>query len=281
MKKGQITILKDLILILVVAIGLFSMVSMIGDGLKKSTRGTDCLAGMNLKAQTTFETMSGFTNYEGVDTACPVYRVTISDKKTVIKKKDKKFETIKYDYLDNDTVNDIISKELMYCWYQYGAGNIEIFWVPGNFLKTLRLSDSYAKGCRICSEITFDLETNPLGGFGGFYDYMKNNGITNKQILNDVSANSYYSYIAESDRICEKDHLSEEGDNCWEKYAYKSGLRVDETYFDPGTTYLTIITRQGIKKASKDDDKRTINAYVVKASDYKRTELCDYPLPFK
>lgn len=273
--------LKDLILIFVVAIGLFSMVSMIGDGLKKGTRGQDCLMGMNLKAQTTFEGMSGFTNYEGVNSACPVYRVTISDEKTIIKKKDKKFETIKYDYLDNDRVNDIISKELMHCWYQYGAGNIEIFWVPGNFLTNLGL-DSDAKGCRICSEITFDLETNPVGGFVGFYDYMKKNSITNKQILNDVSANSYYSYIAESDRICKKKHLSDDkGENCWERYAYKNELKVNETYFDPETTYLTIITRQGIKKASKDDAERTINAYVVKASDYKRTELCDYPLPFK
>ncbi|MFH1770455.1 MAG: hypothetical protein ABH828_02760 [archaeon] len=281
MKKGQFRELGAIVLIVITFFIIYLLVKNISGGLGNSTRGADCLAGITLKTQTTFEKMSGFVNYGGIDSSCPRYIVTITPKKTNISRSGKEIDTQKYEVLTDEVVNGIVSDELVNCWYQFGAGKVDAFWVPENFFKSI-VSDKDVKGCRVCSEIRFDLgvgdSDKPLDvQFDGFYDYLQDYDINKKRITGASINGSIYHYIAESERYCNGEHTGKGlGTNCWERYADLNKIATEGFYFDIASSYYVVLVRQGIKQHSG-----TINAYVLSKDDYEKSNICESGLPFQ
>ncbi len=246
-------------------------------GFDTTLRGAQCLAAVTFKTGTTVEGMEGFVNYEGLDSACPKFTVDIYNKKTAIKERDKTIKTIKYDELNSDIVNGIIADELKVCWYEYGEGKLDIFWIPGNwFARLLKGVSADVKGCRVCTEISFD-ESVPQQTFTGLYEYLQTHEKANQKKVTVTESGTYYKYIAEDDHSCNQDHLnSVEGDNCWEQYAFTNGLKINETRIHTSEKYLVIITRQGVKEGQG-----TINTYIVDEQAYQNRNFCKTSLPFR
>lgn len=132
-----------------------------------------------------------------VGLSCPTYNVqffnnhvekngrTLTVTDPVTKEKVRKFSQ-----LDDKVVNQVLSEELRWCWYQFAEGKRSIFDMATFFGNVL---GEDKRLCYVCDEVMFDQDVKQ-DKFVGFYNYTKNTTMPNSDL-------TYYQYYAEAPRL--------------------------------------------------------------------------------
>ncbi|MBU0665817.1 MAG: hypothetical protein ABIC91_01370 [Nanoarchaeota archaeon] len=242
------------------------IVGMIIINLTKGNSREDCRLSMLMKTATTVEVAGGFAGVNSpISDSCPRYFVKFSKTKAEIRKGTKAFDTVKYDKLtkDNELTNDIVNKlvaeELRGCWYQFGAGKMDAFWIPSKLYLINDWSNN-EKVCFICSEIEFEKQDFNSINYDGFYDYLQEHDILGTTKQGD--GETLYSYLTTTD-FCQDKYLAA-GINCWEAYASEENINL-QLKFNSDERYYVVLIRHG-----EDKDDATINSYVIPTSDYRQ-----------
>ena len=276
MKKGmgQNTLIS-IILVGVVALILFAFATKLVANSKSGTRGQFCLTTMNVKLATTID--AGIKTYRGIDEFCPKYRVFIGEDKTEIMRGTDSFEKRKYDELTEDVVRDVVAKEMLHCWRQFGSGKQPFFHVPTNWLQDI-IKKKDLIGCRVCSDITFkDVEAREFDGVKEYLDDASPSGL-----LVSEDDMRYYELLAEHTAGCSDEYLSEDESNCWEDFAEEYDIDTDPVldsktiYEDSGLSksYLVVFVRKDMRKG-----RGTMNTYLMDVDTKNR--VCEESLPYR
>ena len=209
-----------------------------------------------------------------VDINCPRYTVNFYDNKATIESVDmdeQKYQIpyqgdviTKFDELNSDMVNYVVSNEIRLCWYQFHEGKLDIL------NKAAWDTFDNEKVCFICNEIVFDHESLGTGTkFDGFWEYIH-------EVPNPEMEQTVYKYLADDNHICADVYKGDP--TCFESYAREEQKRGDPSdrnpidlnlTFEVGKRYVVFLVRQGIA----DFNQSTIFTYVIESD--KLHDQCD------
>lgn len=233
-----------------------------------SVRDFDCQKNILLNTLGSFEI--GFWDYEtSLNDNCPKYTIKFNQTAGKIFRDDIPSRDIEYldKTLTNYRVNQVIADEVVDCWRKFGRGAIDTFFVPRDWregtYKSWFNDNIDAVGCRICSEIEFNLDTPEK--FSGFKQYLKDSDLgTGSQ--QETGAKKYYELLAEHEGppSCTDEYYW--GENCWEEFAIKHNINTDPV-FDSNIKYFVVFVRKNIVRNEGD-----LNTYVI--SEDKKREVC-------
>ncbi|MBC8501020.1 MAG: hypothetical protein H8D38_04630 [DPANN group archaeon] len=248
--------------------------SKVHSGLTSSFRDKGCWASISTKTHTSFE-YSVFAFENEMNVFCPSYEVIFGEEKGEILKAGEHYQDINYKRfyegsdkkLTEEKVNEAVADEIVQCWQKFGHGELDAFYIPqGGWdeIKDALGGRTDHVGCRVCAEITFKLPEERI--FTSLKNYLK------ETKLNTATGQTYYEYIAESERFCDEEYLLD-GENCWEKFAKEKKIDTSLT-FDTSQDYLVVFVRRETEK-----QKGTLNSYVMSLDTKNR--VCKKPLPFR
>ncbi len=272
--------LKYMIILAIVTLILFAFTKSLQTGLNNATRGTGCYNSMTINSFTKVE--YGIGTYDGIDLFCPKYDLIFKKKIAELfvtsrdasgEVKTKKHKTIEYKTNDNklnkDLINDLVAREMVECWKQFGAGKMPAFWVPEPiWKKVFHDVPTDSVGCRICSEIKFENGVWNSEVFG-LKDYMKQTTLSKS--VTSTTSGFIYDYIANRESGCGE---VQGGENCWETFAKLPLVRINTNKpIKPSEQNLIVFTRMNTNKYEG-----TLNVYHMTLDEYKYT--CKYNLPY-
>ena len=125
-------------------------------------------------------------------------------------------------------------------------------------------------GCRVCSEISFDIAESQ--NFPDFKEYLQTTKLGGKSKRDISPGNDYYAYLAEKERFCDEQFYSEV-ENCWEGFAEDFRINTDLD-FTTNEKYFVVFVRKDIREGFG-----TLNTYVMPKDTKNR--ICQKPLPFR
>ncbi|MFC2135437.1 hypothetical protein ACFLTH_12560 [Bacteroidota bacterium] len=281
-KKGIANNLVYYIIILAVIFVTFSIITSFAKQTKDAFRDKGCLSSIIAKTFTNFE-YAPISYKNEMNDVCPLYELIFYDNKFELKKpgligeriQTYKYSKLNYDGLNDDTVNDLIAKEVMNCWQKFGGGRVDAFYIPQGWLQELGgwfTSDRDVTGCRTCTIIRFELEEEQE--FTGFINYIKEAKMTSSTRKKDSKGYYYYDYIANSERYCDEDYLFPY-ENCWVGFANKKKINIDEdfSFNSKEKEYYVVFVRQNTDKGEG-----TLNAYVMDFD--TKSDVCKKTMPF-
>jgi len=272
-KKADLSLVKELIIIIFIAIVLFGVVKSIVDIVGSKTERMPCQK--SVEAQAFTRPAKGLID-SPFNLKCQKYNIEFFKDHVEIDGKTKKVtvdgKTVsKFNALTDNIVNQVLAVELAECWKQFDAGQVNIF--------NEEFTDIFNqhKVCFVCDEVTFN-ENVQKAKFEGFYDYLKNTE-------NIAYGGKYYKFLALDSRMCDVGY-SLQG-NCWEAYIDADKFVKIDTHkpmirdiaFVKGEKYLIFFVREGMRTGDTDPEfpKSTYFSYIVPASEINGQ--CNYHVP--